>query len=67
MKIEIWKNGKLKFKKFQILKIANLGKCIFGKCRLWTNKATWSWMGKCNAIGTWFEEKWEIDLANEEP
>ena len=27
----------------------------------------WSWMGKCNAIGTWFEEKWEIDLANEEP
>ena len=34
MKIEICKNGKLKFGKLQILKKANLEKCIFGKMQL---------------------------------
>ena len=37
MKIEIWKNRKLKFWKLQILKNANLEKCIFGKMQLKKN------------------------------
>ena len=56
MKIEICKNGKLKFEKLQILKKANLEKCIFGKMQLKKNADLEIWKSQEMKIG----KKWVL-------